>query len=176
MKRLLKENLKIFIAIIITSVVTSVTSIFAYSLIAENVGFTPKDTTWNVQDVDAALNNLNLRTNQLSTYYSTEEQVVGRWIDGKKIYQKTITGSGSTTNSSVYYVGKTSEIFPNIETVVNSSITGTDVHGYGYQSNQYYFVGIGTGSSDELVVAQRFGSASHSFNYRVTVQYTKTTD
>ena len=176
MKKLLKENFKILIIVLITTVVASVTTIFAYSLVAGDVGYTPHDTTWNVENVEAALNNLNLRENQLDTNFSTDEQVVGRWIDGKKIYQKTITGSGSTTNSSVYYVGKTSEIFPNIETVVNSSITGTDVHGYGYQSNQYYFVGIGTGSSDELVVAQRFGSASHSFNYRVTVQYTKTTD
>ena len=89
MKKLLKENIKTFITIIITTVVASVTTIFAYSLVAGDVGYTPHDTTWNVENVEAALNNLNLRENQLDTNFSTDEQVVGRWIDGKKVYQKT---------------------------------------------------------------------------------------
>ena len=35
MKKLLKDNIKILIAIVITSIVTATTTIFAYSLIAE---------------------------------------------------------------------------------------------------------------------------------------------
>ena len=57
--------ISVIVVVIITSVVTSVTSIFAYSLIAENVGFTPHDNTWDVENVDAALNNLNARISEL---------------------------------------------------------------------------------------------------------------
>lgn len=53
-----------FVAIIITSIVATTTTIFAYSLIAENVGFTPKDTTWEVENVDAAVNDLYAKANR----------------------------------------------------------------------------------------------------------------
>ena len=88
MKKLLKENLKIIIIVLITTIVASVTTIFAYSLVAGDVGYTPHDTTWNVENVEAALNNLNLRENQLDTNFSTDEQVVGRWIDGKRYIKR----------------------------------------------------------------------------------------
>ena len=86
MKKLLKNNFKILIIVIITTVVASFTSIFAYSLIAENVGFTPYDTTWNVENVDAALNDLELRTKDLSSTYSYEETLVGQWVNEKPLY------------------------------------------------------------------------------------------
>lgn len=38
-----------------------------------------------------------------STHYSTEEQVIGTWIDGSTLYQKTIEFTCSSTNTSTTY-------------------------------------------------------------------------
>ena len=122
MKKLLKENIKTFITIIITTVVASVTTIFAYSLVAGAVGYTPHDTTWNVENVEAALNNLNLRTNQLDTHFSTEEQVVGEWIDNRPVYQLTVNGLNSKmtwTGANYTYCSIPAPV-QNVERVLNA--------------------------------------------------------
>lgn len=36
---------------------------------------------------------------QSSCCYSTTEQVIGKWIDGKPLYQKTFTGTCTTQNT-----------------------------------------------------------------------------
>ncbi len=38
----------------------------------------------------------NFTIGDVSNNYSTEEQVIGTWIDGKKLYQKTVTGTYNT--------------------------------------------------------------------------------
>ena len=81
---------------------SEITGDTSYTLAFGDTSFTPHDTTWNVENVEAALNNLNLRENQLDTHYSTDEQIVGRWIDGKPVYQKIIE---STTSSVGAWTG-----------------------------------------------------------------------
>ena len=56
---------------------------------------------------------------QSQTCYSTEEQIVGKWIDGKPLYQKTFTGTTSTTTSSDSVAGT----ITNLDTLVNSNGT-----------------------------------------------------
>ncbi|MBR1416348.1 MAG: hypothetical protein IJ572_00830 [Bacilli bacterium] len=55
MKRILKSRLLFFI---LGAVIFSTVSVFAYSILATNVGFTPTESTWNVDNVSDALNNL----------------------------------------------------------------------------------------------------------------------
>ena len=164
MKKVLKNNLKTIIIAVIASIVTSVTSIFAYSLIAEDVGFTPKDTTWNVQDVDAALNNLNLRYNQLSTHYSTEEQVVGEWIDGKPLYQKTI--------SKVVNLSTSWTTVDTIENLDYATIIAGNVSSYTHMHPFFEFVIDG----NSIKVDTTNSGYSGNRLIIITVQYTKTTD
>lgn len=103
--------------------------------------------------------------------YSTEEQWTGlRWIDGKKIYQKTISidKSFATTNPVwVYEIANVSEL--NINKLIDVKIidnTGALICPFvlhrinnGFLSGYYALSGIGT------QVLQS-----------VTLQYTKTTD
>ena len=62
MKKILKSRLFIFILSIVMS--AGITSVFAYSIFANDIGFTPEDNTWrksddsNVENVSDALNNL----------------------------------------------------------------------------------------------------------------------
>ena len=178
MKELLKNNLKIIIIVLITAIVTSFTSIFAYSLVAENVGFTPHDTTWHVENVEAALNNLNLRENQLSTHYSTDEQVVGEWIDGKPLYQKSYVINNKALSQGENNLINASSL--NIESVIlfSGTVGSSDksrilqlphrskatFHNLSYNRNTKYIYFL----SD--------GDYWTSADLKFSIQYTKTTD
>lgn len=77
MKKLLLENIKIFAAIIITSIVATATTVFAYSLIASDVEFTPRDTNWAVDNVKDALDSLHRFIDYISSdlrYYLVDNE------------------------------------------------------------------------------------------------------
>lgn len=105
------------------------------------------------------------------TDYSTDETIVGRWIDGKPIYQKTFTKTISGITDGT------------ISTIDISTITncGVSVNCYGYcygifvpYSNNSRFARFLMNSG-----TLQFQTNSNSFNTRtlyVTLQYTKTTD
>lgn len=108
--------------------------------------------------------------------YSTDERVVGKWIDGKPIYEKTISGSFTLTSGSGYTyanVSITSEI-SNIETVISHVIYVETlqlpyVHGTSSRN-----IGCNVTSSE---LEFRCGTnQTGTKTYRATLQYTKTTD
>ena len=68
----------------------SIGVVFGITYNASNITYSPTDNTWNVSTVGEAINDLAL--SKTSDNYSTEEQVVGTWVDGKPIYQKVISG------------------------------------------------------------------------------------
>ena len=81
-------NSKVFV-FILGIVVCSATTALASTMLARNIAYTPKDAKWKVDNVEAAIDSLML--SKTETDYSTEERVVGTWVDGKKLYQKTLT-------------------------------------------------------------------------------------
>ncbi|MBR1718389.1 MAG: hypothetical protein IJ715_03880 [Bacilli bacterium] len=85
MKRIIKNPVMMYILGIITCTLTTV---LASSLLANDITYKPKDKSWGVTNVQAAIDSLKLA--KTSDNYSTDEHVVGTWIDGKPIYQKTI--------------------------------------------------------------------------------------
>lgn len=104
--------------------------------------------------------------------YSLEEKQIGTWIDGKKIYRKTITGSTLPANGST--------LITNVDSVVNA---------YGeqlYQNTIWYHFPILTANEDirwELYNTDntiRACIASYIYNnvsaYKWTFEYTKVTD
>ena len=107
--------------------------------------------------------------------YSTDEQVVGTWIDGKPIYQKTIS-CGALPNATTKTVAHN---ITNLKRVIH-------LDGYGYrasdgnsQSLPYpsianYFVSVNVvGGNIELYAQGDRSSFEESY---ITLQYTKTTD
>ena len=130
--------------------------------------------------------NLNVRINQLSTHYSTEEQVVGTWM-GEPLYQKTILYDLTNKVSSAYY----DAIIDNTITESNScvvSATGGVYIGDSYkQFNIFPQTSGGTNNRsyaiDVIPTGVRFtlyeSNPSVYSNYSsvvATIQYTKTTD
>lgn len=92
--------------------------------------------------------------------YSTEEQVVGTWIDGRPLYQKT------------YNMNCTADDFN--EDLTNLDIaTCVELKPYAWDGNQYYFDTRvkWDSSSKQLVFSNGYIYYSH-----LTIQYTKTTD
>ena len=108
--------------------------------------------------------------------YSTDEQVVGTWINGKPLYQKTLTGTTLSASGDVP-TGLT-----NIEDIFIVSGYIPDGINNGYTVSYGYFGSV----EDYLFVDLRQDASSLYFSLRgsrfqrrpfwVTVQYTKTTD
>ena len=102
--------------------------------------------------------------------YSTDERVVGTWIDGKPIYQKTITGTLGTISSS----GTTTEL------ATPANITTPLINAWGY----CYGNMISSAGTTYIRIFLDNGKITLSTNntilsnktYYVTVQYVKTTD
>lgn len=100
--------------------------------------------------------------------YSTEEKVVGKWIDGKPLYQISIVGSASGTNST--------EVNTNFNCAeialkkVNLTIENNNYGGYTQNSGVYYV------HNNNLVVVQTLTASNIIFRYNIIVEYTKKTD
>lgn len=106
--------------------------------------------------------------------YSTDEQVVGHWIDGKPVYQKTFTGTTSATTSSDSVAGT----IVNFDTLVNSNGTvflagawGVNQHSLPYDNVIEYYI-----DTSNQVIIHKQNEIANTKQYMITVQYTKTTD
>ena len=64
MQKLIKA--KLFYLVLGVTIAIGITSAFAYSIFAPNVGYIPTDTNWSVEDVGDALDNLNDRIKSLA--------------------------------------------------------------------------------------------------------------
>ena len=124
---------------------------------------TPGSGTWNTDGTYAK-------------HYSTEEKVIGTWIDGKPLYQRTFTGTCPN------HTGQT------IIQTLNEEIQAKNIGGYveytqgnsvfipNYESSTWKVIfGISTVNG---VSTLRIEVGSDLFNkpFYTTLQYTKTTD
>jgi len=111
--------------------------------------------------------------------YSTDEQVVGTWIDGKPLYEKTIyVGSG--------FVSGTNNISHNISNFEKA----VKINGVMQKSGQYsrpigeeinigdYSAGVDTvnATTIKLIIGNGIIDDNLLDNLAITLQYTKTTD
>lgn len=112
--------------------------------------------TWTPQGVPAV-------------HYSTDEQVVGTWIDGSTVYEKTY--SGSLTSGDIVL-----EHFEN-KMPVESSGWLKNGNGYGIilgafiQNSQNWWSALHINPNNDLVIIH--GSELNSGNYYITVKYIK---
>ena len=118
--------------------------------------------------------------------YSLEEQVIGSWIDGKPLYQKTIITTAPETTTDGIQVQKTIDLSSlDIDFLTKSEgtvVSDTTIHSYppavSYVNStnstavltQWYVK-----SSKMLTISNNYKSYNNRDIY-VTIQYTKTTD
>lgn len=123
--------------------------------------------------------------------YSTTEQIVGKWIDGKPIYQKTYNETITTYIDYGHRRMFLSSAIPNVETMVNCNnvyfdegdnewygstfTTSSTAQGNILQRNVFAYVNP---ASHELTVRHQSDTslALTSVTFICTVQYTKITD
>ena len=174
------------IAFILGSIIFGgVTGVAAYTMFANSIAYTPKNSNWEVDTVEDALNSLYL--SKTSENYSTEEKKVGTWIDGKPIYQRSfvVTESvsldgGSDTSiglpgfSSVYV----SEILPTMDAMIDADVNYYDAE----STNTFKFAkGISIIKSNGYIASYDNPGVEY-IGYHVlkdsviTIKYTKTTD
>ena len=115
--------------------------------------------------------------------YSTTEQVVGTWIDGKPIYEKSYlyeNSSGSSASSEIVVVndfGTDKEIIPGglqgafyATTGANYPVPWADCNGSSGNSTGLWI------SDGKIKLRIRNDSYSSVYKLRITAQYTKKTD
>ena len=107
--------------------------------------------------------------------YSTDEKIVGKWVDGKPLYEKTVEIGYLSNNTSTPYPHGIS----NIKRVVSHS--GGAINSSGVYlplpkvspSGLQYAVDIAVTTSDIVIST---GSDRSGYYGYVTLRYTKTTD
>ena len=118
------------------------------------------------------------------TDYSTTEKIVGTWIDGRPVYQKTFTGTipantfvdDTTTNFAVAEL-------PNVDKVVCSAGSICDNVGYDTILNAMWlsqgvnsrFARVTYYRSNQTVYLSSNSATCNGKDFSITVQYTKTT-
>ena len=130
------------------------------------------DSTTNAPSIHA----VNEAINRLSTY-STNEAVVGKWIDDKPIYRKVLTGTwGQITAGSWNQVDIP---FPNLDRLIK--IDAIDIMESGGNQQPFLFDSADNNKSQAFYyqgnIRIRCNNASQSnCSYHIIVEYTKTTD
>lgn len=117
------------------------------------------------------------KVDKLSTY-STDEQVIGKWIDGKPIYRKTILYDGSMSNDLVINHG-----IENIYDVINVSCIGRSDNWINRPIPSFYKDDFKTYNAclydirDEVIeiVMSNF-YLTYFKKIIITIEYTKSTD
>lgn len=156
----------------------------------------------DVQDIKDEFNPVNVPVISGAMNYSTDEQIVGTWVDGKTVYQKTIVANISTytdNNKERDFVYNLTDVLPSVDTYISF-----EKMGYLYKSGGYYvifsdealtttssssdlplmtirglsFVKVLTATSSQFLMklATRVSDAYTSAKIIGTFRYTKTTD
>lgn len=114
--------------------------------------------------------------------YSTEEKIIGTWVDGKPIYQKTITYSWNMQYATPYHYQVPSQVPANMDTiidavfvateVVNSSLSTAYITRPFYKDSSNYFT---LNSDDMYMCLSNLSSTHYLTDLKCTFVYTKTT-
>lgn len=110
--------------------------------------------------------------------YSTEEQVIGTWIDGKPIYRKIIQSTTASDGSTKYIsIGANVDEFVSMHCLVKND--GTQYLPSGFNEGSTYTVSIDGYDNSGGTKANTVGIRHKSYpNLPVTIviEYTKATD
>lgn len=135
--------------------------------------------TTNKSNLVSAINEVNNKFD-----YSTEEQVIGKWIDGKPLYGKTITFtstiSANTTTSIAHNITNAKNIFIDYGASFMEANIGTD----NYMSYSLSLIGYSGNITDKMycyvditnIIFYANGAWARNWTKHITLKYTKTTD
>jgi hypothetical protein len=141
-----------------------------------------KLTSQQMQDIKDAFSGMNKGAPLRMMHYSTDEQVVGTWIDGKPVYQRVIQGT-TVSNSQINMTDIVSGGIPNADNarIIECYVTYTIQNGTWNGPIPNAFSSSATGSINikKDASALYFGILFDDYNnkpFTTIIQYTKTTD
>ena len=109
-------------------------------------------------------------------HYSTSEQVIGTWTNGKPCYEITLEGSGSYVSNTEHIISRPLNA-DNVRIMSGFVDIGTDWLPISLT------LGLGTGSTNGIYCYPNKSNGLHLFSsawtftsYSIVIQYTKTTD
>ena len=105
--------------------------------------------------------------------FDTTEKVVGKWTDGRPLYQKTINFGALPNNTSkdvAHSISNLHQVWNIKGTTINTSGSVTTIP----YADGTYFVNVSV-TSTNLTCKSNFNATSNTTTY-ITLQYTKTTD
>ena len=162
---------KYLIGFVIGALVFSGIGVAAYSILANDVKFIPKNDNWQVENVNDALNSLYI--SKTSDNYSTEEKVIGTWMN-KPLYQRvfvfpftsyTASFTGDLNLDQNYQIRRAE--------VYHSYSDGKGIESARYGNSSYYFSWYISGN--KVVVNNNINNVT-TYDIVVIAQYTKSTD
>lgn len=106
---------------------------------------------------------------QGSDIYSTTEQAIGTWIDGKPIYRKVIV---DTTNNTDYSITHGISNIDQITCVYGICDDDTNFIPFGFSANTDYAFASATKTNILIRVASEYAD----YTKNIIIEYTKTTD
>lgn len=113
--------------------------------------------------------------------YSTAEQVVGRWVDGKPIYQKTWVNLDTDyyLNTNIW-VDISIVSVNNVDRLIDCKVISNQ-HGDTPSADYLFNFAFGFNRTNNCLLLQNTRSINNSLGvdgrtYDITIQYTKTTD
>lgn len=110
--------------------------------------------------------------------YSTTEKVVGTWVNGKPIYEKSFQFSNITVQAGQVYEIQTNTLVPDYENWVGFECVATT---YNIVMNCNYYgsftpYGWSASVADDVIAITRGTAGDVTSDYVITLRYTKTTD
>lgn len=107
--------------------------------------------------------------------YSTSETVVGTWIDGKPLYQKTLTGTSATGMSTINISDLHIDTPVSLDASMKYSGNGNYIMGGNWKGSEQDYIQFYI-TSDKTQLCLISGSVAIFGDYAITLRYTKTTD
>lgn len=147
------------------------------------VGILENLTTQDKTSIVNAINEVNQNDIRRSTY-TTSEQVIGKWIDGKPLYRKTITFtstiSANTTTSIAHNIINAKNIFIDY----GASFMEANIGESNYLSYGLPLIGYDNSTNDKVfcyvnptdINFYANGNWAGNWTKHITLKYTKTTD
>ena len=164
----MKKYLKDIVLVVVTAIIASTVGVAAYNYNAKDIEYNPKDSSWKVSTVAEAINSLVNDTRKSFIKYSEEETVIGEWIDGKPLYQKTFNGSWDVPWNNANMKGVLAGVTPLITDATLISASGVGTSGNRTICTDLYI--------DNDINSWTIFIANPCKLTSITIQYTKTTD
>ena len=116
--------------------------------------------------------------------YSTTEKIIGKWIDGKPLYRKTITFTTMIKQNEITSIAHNIENAKNIFIDFGASFMEANIGESDYLSYNFPIIGYGNSTNDKVfcyvnptdINFYANGNWAENWTKHITLKYTKTTD